>query len=99
MLMSTDYDTTELMLAQSKAAKLMEQDREIIREHLDRKFLDALKRMFCYDQPSFSYHRATDGTPAEGQDYRMVVLNGAVRDGQREVIATLEYIFNNTPQK
>lgn len=90
-----EYETTELMLAQRKASELMQEDRRTVAEHLDRKFLAALKRMFNYDQPSFMYHRLDDGTPASGQDYQMVMLNGAVRDGQREVIATLEYIFNN----
>ena len=97
--MSTEYTTTDLMLAQAIAAEVMEQDKKIIREHLDRKFLDALKRYFGYDMPSLSYYRTDDGTPASGQDYNMVVLNGAVRDGQREVLATLECIFNNTPKQ
>jgi hypothetical protein len=89
------YATTDVMLAQLEAAKQAEQDRQTIREHLDKKFLDAMKRVFCYDQPSLAYYQHEDGSPANGQDYNMVVLNGAVRDGQKRVIATLEYIFHN----
>lgn len=92
---TTTYATTELMLAQQQASADYEKDRQIIKEHLDRKFMDALKRMFNYDMPCISYYRNEDGTVSSGQDFRMVMLNGAVKDGQREVIATLEYILNH----
>lgn len=70
-------------------------DRQFIKEHLNKDFLDALKRMFNYDSPSISFYRNHDGTVRDGQDYHMVMLNAAVRDGQREVIALLENILNN----
>lgn len=94
-----EFATTEMMLANQRACHKIEEDKQTIRQHLDRKFLDALKRLFGYDLPSITYHRSDDGVPTSGQDYHMVVLNGAVRDGQREVIATLEHIFNTTQNK
>ena len=94
-----EFATTDMMLAQQQACRMIEEDKLTIRQHLDRRFLDALKRMFGYDLPSIAYHRSADGVPTSGQDYHMVVLNGAVRDGQREVIATLEHIFNTIPNK
>lgn len=93
--MDNILETSEIGLANMRAKAAFEKDREIIKEHLDTKFLDALKRMFNYDAPSISFHRNYDGTALAGQDYNMTILNGAIRDGQREVIATLEHIFRN----
>lgn len=78
-----------------EGASLYAEDLKTIKEHLDTKFLDALKRRFDYHRPSIVYARNEHDAPVPGQDYQMVMLNAAVRDGQREVIATLEYILTH----
>lgn len=87
--------TTDAAINQETAALSYMRDRQLIKECMNRDFLDALKRMFNYDSPSISFYRNHDGTVRDGQDYHMVMLNAAVRDGQREVIAILENILNN----
>lgn len=66
-----------------------------IKRGMGRDALEALKERFNYYAPAFLYQQDAAGGVEYGHDARMVVLNAAVRDGQREVLMYLEQILHH----
>lgn len=57
--------------------------------------LEALKERFNYYAPAFIFDQTSGSGVAPNQDSKMVVLNAAIRDGQREVLMYIESILNH----
>ena len=57
--------------------------------------LNALKERFNYNAPVFIFDQNCASGVMPNQDAKMVTLNAAVRDGQREVLTYLEQVLNH----
>ena len=66
-----------------------------IKQGMGKDALDALKERFNYNAPAFIFDQTSGSGVAPNQDYEMVVLNAAIRDGQREVLMYLDSILNH----
>jgi hypothetical protein len=57
--------------------------------------LEALKERFNVNAPVFIFDQNCASGVMPHQDAKMVTLNAAVRDGQREVLTYLEQVLNH----
>lgn len=69
---------------------------ERIRYGVSKDALDALKERFNYYAPAFVFNQDAASGVMPYQDAKMVTLNAAIRDGQREVLIYLDNILNNS---
>lgn len=68
---------------------------ERIRRGMSRDALEALKERFNFYAPAFVFYQDASSGVMPYQDARMVTLNAAMRDGQREVLIYLDRILNH----
>lgn len=66
-----------------------------IKGGMSRDALAALKERFNFYAPAFVFQQDFASAPVPGQDAKMITLNAAVRDGQREVLMYLERLLNH----
>lgn len=66
-----------------------------IKRGVSREALEALKERFNYYAPTFIFDQNIASGVLPYQDAKMVTLNAAVRDGQREVIMYIDRLLNN----